>query len=329
MGRKRKLFTGVAPIGGHSIKSLKKARRVTSAYHNIRNEIQQISKSLDIDEKTKLEKKAKLEAQLEDMGGTNKYQEASMLATKHFKTSRWVLTCINDYLPKPVYWKGDNRSNLDIPSKSREGRFQVLEVGAINTQLQQCTGLNVRAIDINSQHPSIEELDFFDIPPAYTYDCVVCCMVLNCVDSPSKRGEMLARLRGQLKDEQSLLLLVLPTRCVDSPHIGKERFNNLLDLLGFVPATAVKVTPRLHFYVLKRGPLLQARSNKGGDDWLWETQARLSLVSQGPVAGTAVNTSTLLSTLKHFRHNFDAEVTPTGFAISIAHLIPSVLVNVG
>jgi hypothetical protein len=55
--------------------------------------------------------------------------------------------------------------------------LRVLEVGAINPQLSRCPWLDVRAIDIRSQHPLIEEVDLFDLPPRQEYDVVVSSMV--------------------------------------------------------------------------------------------------------------------------------------------------------
>ena len=43
--------------------------------------------------------------------------------------------------------------------------------------------------------------------------------VLNCVDEASRRGEMLARLSAHLRAPDGVLLLVLPTRCVESTLI--------------------------------------------------------------------------------------------------------------
>ena len=56
-------------------------------------------------------------------------------------------------------------------------KLKTLEVGAINLQLSSCPWLDVLAIDINSQHPQIQEIDFFDILPEFKYDVVVCSMV--------------------------------------------------------------------------------------------------------------------------------------------------------
>jgi 25S rRNA (adenine2142-N1)-methyltransferase len=60
---------------------------------------------------------------------------------------------------------------------AKDEKLNAFEVGAINIQLQQCPWLQVRAIDVNSQHPLIEERDFFTVEPEGIYDVVVCSMV--------------------------------------------------------------------------------------------------------------------------------------------------------
>jgi len=128
----------------------------------------------------------------------------------------------------------------------------VLEVGAINIQLQQCSWLRVRAIDLHSQHPNIETCDFFAIPPAAGYDVVVCSMVVNCVPDAPRRGEMLVRLRAHLVPATGVLFLVLPLRCVRSTHVGEAAFDAVLESMGFHHWVEKRITPRLVFYVLGR-----------------------------------------------------------------------------
>jgi hypothetical protein len=49
-------------------------------------------------------------------------------------------------------------------------------VGAVNTQLLSMPWLAVRAIDLRSTHPRIEQRDFFDVVPAAEFGAVVCSM---------------------------------------------------------------------------------------------------------------------------------------------------------
>lgn len=170
------------------MKSRRKARFVTSQYHNIRNEISAIDNNSLIQPDDKDEKKKVLNEKLEAIGGVDKYQQASIISTSHFKTSRWVVSILEQLgcrktLPIPAAVKSPApaiESKETVPTSRSlvsNSKLNVLEVGAINVQLQQCRWLNVRSIDVNSQHPSIEECDFFDIEPTAAFDAVVCSMV--------------------------------------------------------------------------------------------------------------------------------------------------------
>ena len=187
MGRKRKLFLGTEPIGGKAMKSRRKARFVTSQYHNIRNEISAMERDQLIQEEDKDEKRKCLNEKLEAIGGVDKYQQASIISTSHFKTSRWVVSTLEQLGSRENSALLTSRKVLvpdsfgvdkaQVKNKVPAPKLKVLEVGAINVQLQQCPWLDVRAIDVNSQHPSIEECDFFDITPTGSFDVVVCSMV--------------------------------------------------------------------------------------------------------------------------------------------------------
>ena len=91
-------------------------------------------------------------------------------------------------------------------SKRSQPALRLLEVGAVNTQFLSVPWLDVRAIDIKSQHPRIEQIDFFSMEPESSYDAVVLSMVLNCVPSPRKRGQMLALVRKHLLPGGQLFL---------------------------------------------------------------------------------------------------------------------------
>ena len=144
MGRKRKLILGNISIGGKALKSRRKAREVTSQYHHIQNELSILTKNHAALPKVVVEKsKSDLLKKLESIGGVDKYQQASIISTSHFKTSRWVISVLESLGRKPL-------------SQASGHTFNVLEVGAINIQLQQCDWMSVRSIDLHSQHPSIE-----------------------------------------------------------------------------------------------------------------------------------------------------------------------------
>jgi hypothetical protein len=160
MGRKRKLFLGSAPIGGAAVKSRRVARKITSQYHLIQNEKSLVEKDTTLTEEEKASKLSALQRNMDEIGGTNRYQQASIVNTQHFKTSKWVASTL---------------VALEKPKKYE--KLNILEIGAINTQLQQYKWANVKAIDLNSQDPMIEECDFFTLVPEAKYDVVVSSMV--------------------------------------------------------------------------------------------------------------------------------------------------------
>jgi hypothetical protein len=202
MSRKRKLFLGAKPIGGPSLKSRRVARRVTSQYHNIRQQAATIEHRHDLSATEKKIELKKLKDELKEMGGINRYQEASVISTQHFQTSKWIIQALKRLHrigshPRTAESDEEDENSVassdSVPSSSSVKKLNTLEVGAINDQLCKSPFLNVKAIDINARLPCIEELDFFNLLPTQQYEVVVCSMVINCVFDPMKRAEMLGR----------------------------------------------------------------------------------------------------------------------------------------
>lgn len=164
-------------------------------------------------------------------------------------------------LRKRGYLKFKSTSN----DENSQDVFKILEVGAINTEMIEAakrssddpnkTTISVRAIDIQSQHLDIEELDFFalDEAQATTYNAIVCSMVLNCVPTPEQRGDMLRKLHRHLKPD-SLLFLTIPLTCMTlSEYMDRQRFNSILTYLGYTMVEE-KQSPKVAFLVLKFNP---------------------------------------------------------------------------
>jgi 25S rRNA (adenine2142-N1)-methyltransferase len=177
--RKKTLHLGVKPIGGPVMKSRRVARKVTTQFHTLNQQKNLIQANSNLSQSEKQRQLAEIDRKIEEIGGINKYQEASVISTKHFSTSKWIVQAIK-------------RLHSNYNEHMNE-RFNTFEVGAINTQLQSASFLKVRAIDLHSQHAKIEECDFFDVVPEKSYDVIVCSMVINYVSQPIKRGEMLGR----------------------------------------------------------------------------------------------------------------------------------------
>lgn len=163
---KKRLFTGNAPIGGKPLKSRRLARKVTSKFHDTRNQLAILETRSDIPESEKERVRQEIKQEIENIGGIDAYQQASVISTHHFNTSKWILKSFRHLVQENKV----TLSSINVKPK-------ILEVGAINSFLAKQTSLDMRCIDINSQHPLIEERDFFTLLPEEHFDAVVCSMV--------------------------------------------------------------------------------------------------------------------------------------------------------
>lgn len=225
------------------MKSLKKARKVTGAFHQIHRQLENCTSSHGnkVHETRRSVKEtcgAQLRRELEDLGGRQAYQEASVLSTTRHRTCKWVFAMI---------------TKLGLRPGKQAAPLRLLEVGAVNTQLISVPWLSVRAIDVQAQHPKIEQVDFFDLEPASTYDVVVLSMFLNCVASPCKRGRMLALVKRHLKPGGHFFLMI-PRRCVEnSPYCTSNYLEKLLLAVG-LEVLKLKHSPKVVFVCAMRIP---------------------------------------------------------------------------
>jgi 25S rRNA (adenine2142-N1)-methyltransferase len=231
------------PLVPSAMKSLKRARHVTSEFHRIQRELDLVTGGGSDGNKHKSgphaagkSSKKELERQLKGLGGRQAYQEASVLTTGRHRTCKWVFAVL---------------TRLGMRPKKSEPKLRLLEVGAVNTQLLAVPWLAVRAVDIKSQHPKIETMDFFDITPAQEYKVVVCSMVLNCVSSALKRGRMLALARSHLAPG-GLFFLMLPRRTIEnSPFSTQSILTKQLATIG-MEVVETKMSPKVAFFCFKK-----------------------------------------------------------------------------
>lgn len=243
------------------MKSRKRARKVTSLFHKLTRELAEAELE-DDQEKIQI-----LQKQIEEMGGREEYQRASQLSTKFHSTSKWVLKVIRE------------KGWLNGIGQDKKSPLQILEVGAINTELIDASkrtkrvlvkddnnkdryqhdllyNICVRAIDLNSMHPDIEEQDFLKMPVLNemgTFDVIVCSMVLNCVPEARQRGTFLSLMYRQLKPG-GLVFFTIPKLCLtQSKYMNEKLVDEILeDGVGFI-IESKKDTPKVQFWVLKRG----------------------------------------------------------------------------
>jgi 25S rRNA (adenine(2142)-N(1))-methyltransferase, Bmt2 len=119
--------------------------------------------------------------------------------------------------------------------------------------------LQVRAIDLHSMDPRIEEADFLALPilkddseeEQHNYfDVIVCSMVLNCGMTPQQRGDFLRKMHHLLHPtDGGLLFITLPRTCLQlSPYIDQAMFIQMLESVG-LSVSSTRESPKIAFFV--------------------------------------------------------------------------------
>ena len=230
--RKRKA-TSLAPP---PIKSRKIARVVTSKFHEITHEIERLENTntkLDHVEKRRMEA---LKQQLDELGGRQRYQDASKISTRHNRTVKYVCSIL---------------TKLNLRPKKKEPKLKVLEIGAINTHLLDVAFMDTMAIDLNSCNHRIKQIDFLKLKPRKEYDVVVSSMVINCVPTKELRLKMLLNIYEHLKINGHLFL-ILPLLCIrKSAFQDCKKFVKFLNEIGFKLEHS-KTSPKLAFFCCEK-----------------------------------------------------------------------------
>lgn len=207
------------------LRSLSAARRITSEFHRLTHQIEAAGGA----------DTSALSAELERLGGRAAYQEASKLTTARVRPASHVFSALTRHGLRP---------------RKGEPPLPLLEVGAVNLQLSSVPWLAVRAIDLRSSHPRIEQRDFFALRPSAAFRVVVCAMVLNCVPDAFSRGRMLLGCRAHLS-LGGLLVLSVPLRCLTcSPYATSASFASALAVAGF-EVLETRETPKVALVVAK------------------------------------------------------------------------------
>jgi 25S rRNA (adenine2142-N1)-methyltransferase len=246
--------------------SRKKARRVTTLFHKLTRALDAAVEDGDESQVNRLQN------EISSMGGRTEYQKASQVSTFYHSTSKWVL----GYLSRNGWLYGrmvPSKEVIEAPDKATKKQprrlTRLLEVGAINTELldtsqkiitnpdtevkTQKYRLDVRAVDLHAMDDRIQEVDFLtmNVPQREVnerYDVLVCSMVLNCVTTAERRGEMVCRLYHFLRPS-GLCFVTTPRTCLNlSPYINQDRFLALLRLVGF-EILERKESPKVAFFV--------------------------------------------------------------------------------
>ncbi|KAI8922683.1 putative methyltransferase-domain-containing protein [Entophlyctis helioformis] len=242
------------------IHSLQHTQRLISSYHTLNKELDKAAKAGNAADM------ARIQAELDAMGGLQAYQRASLKGGDGSKgwgaTCKWILPHLRKEADAknaasapeaiaalnadasadtPTETDGGSRhSNKAIKApKADRVRLRMLDVGAItgDTYTKHSSFLNVTSIDLNSQSPKVLRQDFFERPRPATqndlFDVVCLSLVVNFVGDTAARGTMISRTR-QFLVAKGLVYIVLPLPCItNSRYMTHELFVDMLDSLDF------------------------------------------------------------------------------------------------
>lgn len=198
-----------------------------------------------------------IDEKIESLGGLESYQLASKKGQSRERggdSSRVLLDWIMPVLHK-----------MRTPERS----VRLLEIGSLSTR-NACSFVNklqVTRIDLRSQEDGILQQDFMERPLPLSeterFHIISLSLVLNYVDDPALRGQMLHRTVSFMSTELledpgdnsknifPCLFLVLPAACLlNSRYFNEERLKDIMHSIGYRISTR-KVTSKLVFYLWK------------------------------------------------------------------------------
>mmetsp|Transcript_22195 Transcript_22195/g.39911 ORF Transcript_22195/g.39911 Transcript_22195/m.39911 type:complete len:409 (-) Transcript_22195:48-1274(-) len=169
----------------------------------------------------------------------------------------------------------------------------------LTNQTERVYHLDVKAIDIRSTDPRIEEMNFFDLPlpdpnqaisriaadndpsTRQPYDVIVNSMVINCLTTPDQRGKMLSLCYLHLRPG-GVCFITVPKLClIQSKFMSRSYFEEILTKgVGFEILREVgRESPKVAFFVLRR-PKEEDESCGGIRSWD-DKFARMPVIHRG------------------------------------------------
>lgn len=241
-----------------SFASPTESQQVITQFHTLNKYLESVQHDPKLSQGQKLVKAATIREQMQQMGGLDKYQQASVFgeSTQHYKafnSAQWII----DFCKH-------KQMDQNVPAS----KWRVLDVGALTNHFLAydawlvCSFFvlftflqNVTPIDLQPQHESVIKADFFDFTQQQgntTYDMIVLSLVLNFVGDPRKRMTMLQQCAKSLPLQSGLLFIVLPLACIEnSRYMNHDLFVQILHAVGF-DCVQHKNSAKLAFFVLQR-----------------------------------------------------------------------------
>ena len=192
----------------HLFSNTSESLKLIQEYHTLNKRLEQNARD---DNPTLTPQQRKLNAdkiriQQEALGGIHRYQQASMYGAKSskFVCAHWVEPLLKQHMMTSLEEEGKSASSTSRP------RIRILDVGAIDNQYLQYDWFDAVPIDLNAQHESVVQADFFDyahdhIKAAEGLDGVVGVEVQARKDKDNKKGakNKSKNEKDKLKDDTS------------------------------------------------------------------------------------------------------------------------------
>mmetsp|Transcript_23531 Transcript_23531/g.50984 ORF Transcript_23531/g.50984 Transcript_23531/m.50984 type:complete len:393 (-) Transcript_23531:89-1267(-) len=221
------------------------------AYHTLNKRLEQNARdeALAGNEVERERRAEAIRSEQLDLGGIDRYQQASMFGAKSskFVCARWVEPLLRQHIAGGEAQdedQGQDKGEDGSTSKptdtavnpQQRQRPRILDVGAIDNQYLQYKWMDAVPIDLNAQHKSVVEADFFDYATEHitsdsgaAFDAVVLSLVLNFQGDPRKRGDMLALAAdARLLRLGGLVFIALPSASLDNSRYCDEEY--LIDI---------------------------------------------------------------------------------------------------
>jgi len=192
------------------------------AYHTLNKRLEQNERDDTITDEERKSNADKIRQEQKDLGGIEKYQQASMYGAKSskFVCAHWVEPLLREHI-------GSSKKQ----SSSNSKRPRILDVGAIDNQYLQYDWFDAVPIDLNAQHKTVVQADFFDYAISHIeknddpFDAIVLSLVLNFQGDPRKRGDMLALAAdSRLLQAGGLVYVALPSASLDNSRYCDEEY---------------------------------------------------------------------------------------------------------
>ncbi|KAI7901677.1 putative methyltransferase-domain-containing protein [Cokeromyces recurvatus] len=227
--------------------------RLIRRFHVLNKELAKCRSSTEPD---CIKKEQAILSEMEAMGGLDWYQKASQLGQSKARggdSSKWLIQTLK------TYCKEEQQQVL------KDHQFiRVLDVGAVapDNYKSYTSWIKAKPIDLNPQHPDIEQQDFLRMKPPSDdgdkFDIISLSLVINFVGDPKDRGQMLIHTRNFLsspilcKNRLHYLFLVVPLPCItNSRYMTHEHLLSMMTSIGYTKCIHYHFSNKLAYYLFE------------------------------------------------------------------------------